>query len=99
MHTAFVDFMGAAGATEERIRLYTEPQPRLTMSKSAQLYAIRDGEGLWLAFPTEAEAAGCLVPSLPAQKVEALKFGDLVERQPRALVHIHEQYYRAEELA
>ena len=99
MHAAFVEFMGASGATDERIRLYTEPQPRLQMNPSAQLYAIRDTEGLWLAFPTEREAALCLVPPLPAQSVEMVRFGDLLERQSRALVHLHEQYYRAEELA
>lgn len=99
LHGAFVDFMHVAGAPAERVRLYTEPQPRLTMNRATLLHAIRDAAGLWLAFPTEAEAAACLVAPMPPQQVTATRFADLLDRQPRALIHLHEQYYRAEDLA
>lgn len=99
MHRALVDFLGEAGTPPERLRFYAEPQPRLTLQRDALLYAIRDVAGLWLAFPTEAEAASCLVAPLPPQQVTPTRFGALLDRQPRALVHLHEQYYRAEDLA
>lgn len=94
LHRAFVEFLADSGATPERIRLYTEPQPPLRVNRETLLFAVRDAAGLWLAYPTEAEAAQSL-PFLPPQSVEKLRFGDLVERQPTALVHLHEQYYRA----
>jgi arylsulfatase A-like enzyme len=98
LHAAFVDFLAEAGAPAERVRLYTEPQPGLTSNPDARLYAIHDARSLWLAFPTQAEAAICL-PALPPQSIEPLGFGALLDRQPRALVHLQEQYYRAEDLA
>ncbi|MGH2460088.1 MAG: sulfatase family protein [Chloroflexota bacterium] len=99
LHAAFVAFLRQVGAPAERIRLYTEPQPRLTMHRDARLYLIRDADGRELAFPTEAEAASCLVPPMPTQSVAATRFGELLDRQPGALIHLHEQYYRAEDLA
>jgi hypothetical protein len=94
-----VAFLHETGAPPERVRLYTEPQPRPTLRTDTPLYAVRDAAGLWLAFPREAEAAECLGPAVPAQSVTSLYFGELLERQPRALVHLHEQYYHAQDLA
>jgi arylsulfatase A-like enzyme len=97
LHRAFVEFLAEAGAPAERTRLYTEPQPALSLGDGARLFAVCDPNGLWLAYPTEAEAAICLA-SLPPQAIQEMRFGDLLGRQPRALVHLHEQYYRAEDI-
>jgi arylsulfatase A-like enzyme len=99
MHRALVEFLQASGAPAERVQLYTEPQPRLTLSPSVPLFGLRDATGCWLAYPTEAEAAECLSPALPSQAITPWRFGDLRERQPRALIHLHEQYYWAEDLS
>ncbi|HLZ10427.1 MAG TPA: sulfatase/phosphatase domain-containing protein, partial [Chloroflexota bacterium] len=94
MHQAFVEFLAESGATPERIRLYTEPQPPLRVSRDTVLFTVLDQAGLMLAYPTEDEAALSL-PYLPAQSVVEVRFGDLAQREPSALVHLHEQYYRA----
>lgn len=99
LHAALVDFLRETGASSERIRLYTEPQRRLTLRPDTPLYALRDVAGLWLAFPHAAEAAECLGPAMLDQSVTSVRFGELLERQPRALVHLHEQYYHAQDLA
>jgi hypothetical protein len=89
--------MQESGAPPERVRLYTEPQAALALNHDTILHAVRDAAGLWLAYPSEVEALTC-VPALPRQSVEAIHFGALLDRQPRALVHLHEQYYRANDL-
>ena len=60
LHAALVDFLQEAGALPERVRLYTEPQPRLTLRPDTPLYVLRDAAELRLAFPREAEAADAL---------------------------------------
>jgi arylsulfatase A-like enzyme len=97
MHAAFVEFMQEVGAPLDQIRLYTEPQPALALNHATVLYAVQDDAGLWLAYPSESEASTCL-RALPRQSVEPIRFGALLDRQSHALVHMHEQYYRAEDI-
>ena len=99
LHGQLLRFMADAGASPERIALYVEPQPRLALRRDARLYAIEDERGLWLAYPTEGEARSYLTPRLRVRDVEPVHFGDLLARQPRALVNVHGQYYRAEDVA
>jgi hypothetical protein len=99
LHGRLTRFMADAGAPDERIRLYDEPQPRLALRRDAQLHAIQDEDGLWLAYPNDAEARSYLTPALRTPDVVALPFGELLERQPRALVSMQGQYYRAEDVA
>jgi arylsulfatase A-like enzyme len=87
------------GAPRERVRLYAEPQPRLLLRRDAALHAIQDERGLWLAYPNAAEARSYLRPRLRTPDAVETRFGDLLDRQPRALVSVHGQYYRAEDVA
>jgi arylsulfatase A-like enzyme len=99
MHQAFIDFMTASGAPAERIRLYTEPQPRLSLHDETELFAFQDPRGLWLAFRREADARALFSAAMPAQEIRSMRFGELRALQPRALVLSRGQYYRAEDVA
>ena len=98
-HAAFLDFMASIEAPPERIRVYREGLPRLVMSRDVLLYALEDVHGRWIAYPTEAEARAMLSPALASRSVEPMRFGALLDRQREALVHQHEQFYRAEDIA
>jgi arylsulfatase A-like enzyme len=99
LHGRLTRFLADAGAPDERIRLYGEPQPRLALRRGARLHAIQDEHGLWLAYPNQAEARSYLTPALRTPDLVALPFEDLLDRQPRALVSMQGQYYRAEDIA
>src|SRR5207244_12326296 len=94
LHDRLLNFIAECGASAERVALYTEPQPRLALRQDAPLYAIQDERGLWLAYPTETEADSYLTPRLRTAAIEPISFGDLLQRQSRALVSVHGQYYR-----
>jgi arylsulfatase A-like enzyme len=99
LHAQLLARLGDWGAPAERVDLYAEPQPRLALRRDAVLHAIQDERGLWLAYPNEAEARSYLTPRLRTPAAVELRFGDLLERQPRALVNVYGQYYRAEDVA
>jgi len=63
------------------------------------LFTIRDRTGRRIAFPTRAEAETCVIPGAAEPAVEETTLHALTRQDPRALVHIYGQYYRAEELA
>ena len=63
------------------------------------LFTIRDRTGRRIAFPTRAEAETCVIPGATEPAVEETTLHALTREDPRALVHIYGQYYRAEELA
>jgi arylsulfatase A-like enzyme len=103
LHAKLVGLLEGVGTPAERLDLYREPddsgERAALVPDSLPLYAIEDGRGRVFAFPERAEAESCLVPGLPAQSVRETTFGRLLQEQPRALVHLHEQYYRVEDLA
>ena len=60
------------------------------------LYAFRDDHGQWIAFPTE-ERARSMVPR-EGTEVKEITFGELLDDNPKNLIHLFEQYYWAEDL-
>lgn len=101
LHHKLIGFLEEIGTPEQRVQPY-RPGTQSTgplLEASHVLHVIHDGRGHALAFPTEAEARECLVPSLPRQEVRRVAFGTLLEEDPKALVHVHEQYYWAIDLA
>lgn len=98
LHAQLLAFLESFGATAERLRVYRDGLPGLTLRRDQWLYALRDHTGRWLAYPTEAEALSVVSPALATGAPERVRFGALLDRQPRALVHQHEQFYRAEEI-
>jgi arylsulfatase A-like enzyme len=95
---ALLDFLAAAGASGDRVAEYRDGRPRLTLDLSTPLYAIQDHARQWLAYPSEAAATAMLGPAIASRSPEPIRFGALLDRQPRALVQQHEQYYRAEDI-
>jgi arylsulfatase A-like enzyme len=98
LHGRFLAFLEGSGASPERIHVYQDGLPRLALSHDQLLFALRDRAGLWIAYPTESEAREVASPALATREPERIRFGALLDVQPRALVHQHEQFYRAEDL-
>ena len=74
------------------------PTAERLLDPQTPLFAMSAGRGHTLAFPTEAEAAEC-VAAIPGASIRRLRFGALLDANPKALVHVHEQYYWASDLA
>jgi arylsulfatase A-like enzyme len=102
MHEAWVAFMEEHGASEARLRPFTDANAEAHASPGGRLYAFRDDHGQWIAFSAELQARAAAyrenAPG-PERQVEEVTFGDLLEDSPRNLIHLLDQYYWAEDLA
>jgi arylsulfatase A-like enzyme len=102
LRTAWLTFMTSHGASEARMRPFQEASVDVRMPPASELYAFRDDQGQWIAFPTEREARAAAyhedAPG-PRREVVAISFGDLLADDPQNLVHLFAQYYWAEDLA
>ena len=99
LHAALLDWLEEIGAPAERIDAYRDGGEAPTgLPADTPLYTISDADGRLYAFLDEPHAHEALLPDLPAQSVGETRYGDLLERSPRALVYVHEQYYWAEDL-
>lgn len=99
LHTLLLDWLAAHDAPPERLRAYQgEASATAGLPPETPLFAIHDAAGRIYAFLDEPHAREALLPDLPPQPVEPITYGALLERQPRALVYVHEQYYWAEDL-
>ena len=99
LHAALIGWLEEVGAPPERVRAYREgAEAAGGLPPDTPLFTIRDATGRTYAFLDEEHAREALLPDLPAQPVRTAAFGDLVEREPRALVYVHEQYYWADDL-
>jgi arylsulfatase A-like enzyme len=102
LHTRLIGWLTDLGAAPERIDLYRDAAggDRLVspIEAEATVFAIHDARGVDLAFPTRAEAEQCLTGDVPAQSVRTVTFAEFAFASPRGLVHVDEQYYRAEDM-
>jgi hypothetical protein len=99
LHGQLIGWLDGLGAAPERVRAYRdETSAAAGLPAETELFAIRDGEGQTYAFLDEPHAAEALRPDLPAQAIERTTFGAIRERDRRALVYVHEQYYYPEDL-
>lgn len=102
MYRAWITFLEDHGASADRIRPFVEGESAAPMPPDSTLHAFRDDLGQWIAFPSEREALQAAyredAPG-PRREVQAVTFGDLLEDNPKNLVHLFEQYYWAEDLA
>lgn len=69
------------------------------MNPDTVLYYFADQQGRRFAFLDEAYARACRAPDLEDQEVHQTTFGVLLVEQPRALIHVQQQYYWASDLA
>ncbi len=102
MRAAWLDFMRTHGASEDRIRPFTDGEAEAHAITGETVYAFRDDLGQWIAFPTEEEAQAAAyrenAPGAP-REVKTVTFGQLLADNPKNLVHLFNQYYWAEDLA
>lgn len=101
MNDAWLTFLKDHGATEERIRPFTEGLTDVPDVTKRNVYAFRDDFGQWIAFPTEREAQAMAYQENapgPQRAVEEIAFETLLADNPRNLVHLYDQYYWAEDL-
>ena len=96
------DYAGDHGASEARIRPFLDANVNVQTPAGGTLYAFRDDQGQWIAFPTEREALQSAyrdnAPG-PRRRVEEITFGALLEDNPKNLVRLYGQYYWAQDLA
>jgi len=98
----WLDFLQENGASEARIRPFEDANVDANTPAEGALYAFRDDQGLWIAFPSEQAAALSAhrdnAPGLQ-RRVEKITFGQLLADSPKNLVHLFGQYYWADDLA
>ena len=102
MHKAWITFLESHDAPESRIRPFVEGEARQNVTTpDAKVYAFRDDKNQWIAHGTEAEARSRAnddrAPG-PKRKIEEISFGELLDDNPRNLIHLYGQYYWAEDL-
>jgi arylsulfatase A-like enzyme len=98
LHAALIGWLEEQGTPAERVRAYRDEGEAAGLPPETPLFTVDDATGLTYAFLDEPHAREALHPDLPAQPIGATSFGALVDRAPRALVYVHEQYYYAEDL-
>jgi len=102
MRRAWIAFLENHGAPEARIHPFLDANVDVHTPAGGKLYAFRDDQGLWIAFPT-GEAARQRAhrnnaPG-PKRKIEEITFGALLDDDPQNLVHLYGQYSWARDLA
>lgn len=98
----WIEFLESHDAPEVRIRPFKETSGTLRTPHGGKLYAFQDDQSQWIAFPTEQEAqlrAFQKNAPGPMRTIKEVTFGELLEANPRNLVHLFGQYYWAEDLA
>jgi hypothetical protein len=63
------------------------------------LYVLEDLEGRIFAYLTKEEARERLSPQMKSKEAKRVSFDSLLQKDPKAMVFIGEQYYWAEELS
>ena len=102
MRAAWIEFLERHNANDARIRPFLEPIAEVHTPTGGKLYAFRDDRGQWIAYPTDPEARrGAYREDAPGSQrtVEQITFGALLEDNPKDLLHMHGQYYWAQDLA
>jgi arylsulfatase A-like enzyme len=102
MYKAWIGFLQEHSAPEARIRPFEEGNVAVHTPTSGTLHAFRDDLGQWIAFPTERQAAQAAwhenAPG-PKRQIQQVRFGGLLDDNPKNLVYLNTQYYWAEDLA
>mgnify|MGYP005835466359 CR=1 FL=1 len=102
MRNAWIEFLKEHGAPEARIKPFVEPIAEVHTPTGGKLWAFRDDMGQWIAFPTEREARALAyredAPG-PRRSIQEVTFGQLLDDNPKNLIHLFGQYYWAQDLA
>ena len=101
LHERLLGFLEDLGTAPDRVALYRDTariRQATLLPGDTPLHTIADAGGRQYAFLRRAEADACLTPALPPQAPRETTLGLLRAADPRALVHVQGQYYRAEDL-
>ena len=101
LYAAWIDFMTDHGASEARLRPFTEGDTEAHARPEGKIYAFRDDHGQWIAFPTEVAARRAAYrPDAPGPErtITEVTFGELLADNPKNLIHLLDQYYWAQDL-
>jgi arylsulfatase A-like enzyme len=99
LHGSLIDWLTSVGMPDERLHAYRDDaETPGGLPPETPLFTIADATRRVYAFLDEAHAREALLPDLPDQEITTTSFGDVLDRSPRALVYVHEQYYWAEDL-
>ncbi|CAA9549206.1 MAG: hypothetical protein AVDCRST_MAG88-643, partial [uncultured Thermomicrobiales bacterium] len=102
LHAALVAWLEGVGMPPGRVARYRRGERSAArdplLPADTPLWAIEDGRGHTLAFTHRGAAEACLGPAVPPQAARETTLGRLREQVPRALVDMHDQYYRSEDL-
>jgi hypothetical protein len=102
MRGAWIEFLENHGAPETRIRPFQDANVDVHTPASGTVYAFRDDQGQWIAFPTEGQARRSAyrddAPG-PKREIQKITFGDLLADNPKNLIQLYGQYYWAQDLA
>jgi len=102
MRNAWIEFLKEHDAPDARTRPYAEPVAEAHTPTGGKLWAFRDDMGQWIAFPTEREARALAyredAPG-PRHDIQEVTFGQLLDDNPKNLIHLFGQYYWAQDLA
>jgi arylsulfatase A-like enzyme len=102
MYDAWIAFLQEHGASDARIRPFIDANVDVHTPTGGQMYAFRDDRGQWIAYSTEREARAAAHRSNapgPAREVREVTFGQVLDDNPKNLVHLNDQLYWAEDLA
>jgi hypothetical protein len=101
MRSIWLDFLENHGAGEARVRPFQDPISEVNTPAGGELYGFRDDQGRWITYPSEIEALRMAyredAPG-PHRSVQKLTFAQLLDDNPRNLIHMYGQYYWAEDL-
>jgi len=99
MRQAFINFLKQLDAPAGTVEPFvSESSPREHLSPDQNLHCIRDERGKIIAFGTKEQAKASIAPQMRHQEIDAISYGALVERDPKALIKMHGQFYWAEDL-
>ncbi len=102
LRDAWIAFLQEHQASDERIRPFVSERTEALMALDQTLYAFRDDHGRWIAWPTKDAARGAAYRAdSPGSRhrVTECTFGALLDDDAHNLVHLHDQYYWASDLA
>jgi len=99
MREAFIEFINQMHVKKEWLDPFLlEISKRECLTPERTLHCIRDDRGKIIAFGTKELARASIAPQMSHQDIETISFGSLVDRDPKALIKVHRQFYWAEDL-
>jgi hypothetical protein len=101
IYNAWMEFLQENGAPPERLRPFRDANIEVRTPRTGELFGYRDDRGQWIAYPTEREAHALSYNAAapgPRRDIKPVTFGELLDDNPKNLIHLYGQYYWAQDL-